>query len=415
MIQIVAAAIRSRVVPTILVIIALTTSMVLLLTVDRIQQATKKGFNQSLGGVDLVLGPRGGGIELVLYTVFHLGKPTNNITTETLRDIERNPFVEWAIPIALGDSHQGFRVISTTSEYFDRIQFDGDQSLSFSQGRAFQELNEVVIGSAVASELGYQRGSSIFVTHGSDSLGRTHDDFAFQVSGILNPTGTPTDRAVFVSLEGYELIHLGWKSGSKIVSLNSIDISQIPRERLYPETITAAYLGLSSKLNLFKASRFINEYPEEAVSAVIPGVALAELWSMVGSVDFVFRIFNWLIVGISLIGMVTMTLSGLDSRTRELTILRAVGATPLHLASMVLIETMFISIISMVMAIGLVRLSTLIAADLLTQWAGIRIELTWISFDEFSVLMIIVLAGLVASLIPATLIYRRSLARGFLH
>ena len=135
---------------------------------------------------------------------------------------------------------------------------------------------------------------------------------------------------------------------------------------------------------------------------------------MVGSVDFIFRIFNWLIIGISLIGMVTMTLSGLDSRTRELTILRAVGATPLHLASMVLIETMFISIISMVMAIGLVRLSTVIAADLLTQWAGIRIELTWISFDEFSVLMIIVLAGLVASLIPATLVYRRSLAQGFL-
>ena len=105
--SIVIAAIRSRVVPTMLVIIALTTSMALLLTVDRIQQATKKGFNQSLGGVDLVLGPRGSGIELVLYTVFHLGKPTNNITTETLKDIERNPFIEWAIPIALGDSHQG--------------------------------------------------------------------------------------------------------------------------------------------------------------------------------------------------------------------------------------------------------------------------------------------------------------------
>ncbi len=413
MIRIVIAAIRSRVVPTILVVIALTTSMALLLTVDRIQQATKKGFNQSLGGVDLVLGPRGSGIELVLYTVFHLGKPTNNITTETLKDIERNPFIEWAIPIALGDSHRGFRVISTTSEYFDRIQFDGDQSLSFNQGRAFQELNEVVIGSAVASKLRYQPGSSIFVTHGSESLGRTHDDFAFQVSGILNPTGTPTDRAIFVSLEGYELIHLGWKSGSKIVSLDNVDISQIPRGRLYPETITAAYLGLSSKLNLFKASRSINEYSEEAVSGVIPGVALAELWSMIGSVDFVFRIFNWLIIGLSLIGMVTMTLSGLDSRTRELTILRAVGATPVHLASMVLIETILISVISMLMAIGLVRLSTGIAADLLTQWAGIRIELTWISLPEFSVLMIIIFAGLIASLLPATLVYRRSLAQGF--
>ena len=415
MIRIAAASVRSRMIPTSLVILALTTSMALLLAVDRIQDATKKGFNQSLGGVDLVLGPRGSGIELILYTVFHLGRPTNNITTETLKDIERSSLIDWAIPIALGDSHRGFRVISTTTEYFDHIRFGGDQSLTFSAGRSFNNLNDVVIGSTVAGELGYSVGSSIFVTHGSEGLGATHDDFAFRVSGILDPTGTPTDQAIFVSLEGYELIHLGWKNGSKTVSLKNLDISQIPKERLYPKTITAAYLGLTSKLNLFKVSRSINEYPEEAVSAVIPGIALAELWSMVGSVDFVFRIFNWLIIGISLIGMVTMILTGLDSRTREMTILRSLGATPAHLASMVLIETALVSIISVFLSIGLVRILTWGVADFLSQWAGIRIDLTWISFPEFKILMIIVLAGLCASLIPAALVYRRSLARGFSH
>jgi len=415
MIRIAAASIRSRIVPTILVMIALTTSMALLLAVDRIQDATKRGFNQSLSGVDLVLGPRGSGIELILYTVFHLGKPTNNITTETLEDIESKPFIEWAIPIALGDSHRGFRVISTTAKYFDHIQFGGDQSLTFEAGRPFSALNDVVIGSAVADELDYSVGSSIFVTHGSEALGKVHDDFAFKVSGILNPTGTPTDQAIFVSLEGYELIHLGWTNGSQAVSLKNLDVSQIPKERLYPKTITAAYLGLSSKLNLFKVSRSINEYAEEAVNAVIPGVALAELWSMLGSIDIVFRIFNWLIIAISLIGMVTMTLTGLDSRTREMTILRALGATPANLASMVLIETAIVSITAVLLAIGLVRLLTWGAADFLSHWAGVRIDLTWINFSELSTLMTIVLAGLCASLIPAVMVYRRSLARGFSH
>jgi len=415
MIRIAAASIRSRIVPTILVMIALTTSMALLLAVDRIQDATKRGFNQSLSGVDLVLGPRGSGIELILYTVFHLGKPTNNITTETLEDIESKPFIEWAIPIALGDSHRGFRVISTTAKYFDHIQFGGDQSLTFEAGRPFSALNDVVIGSAVADELDYSVGSSIFVTHGSEALGKVHDDFAFKVSGILNPTGTPTDQAIFVSLEGYELIHLGWTNGSQAVSLKNLDVSQIPKERLYPKTITAAYLGLSSKLNLFKVSRSINEYAEEPVNAVIPGVALAELWSMLGSIDIVFRIFNWLIIAISLIGMVTMTLTGLDSRTREMTILRALGATPANLASMVLIETAIVSITAVLLAIGLVRLLTWGAADFLSHWAGVRIDLTWINFSELSTLMTIVLAGLCASLIPAVMVYRRSLARGFSH
>lgn len=415
MIRIAAASIRSRIAPTILVIIALTTSMALLLAVDRIQDATKRGFNQSLSGVDLVLGPRGSGIELILYTVFHLGKPTNNITTETLKDIESNPLIEWAIPIALGDSHRGFRVISTTQKYFDHIQFGGDQPLTFEAGQPFNALNDVVIGSAVADELGYAVGSSIFVTHGSEALGKVHDDFAFKVSGILNPTGTPTDQAIFLSMEGYELIHLGWTNGSQAVSLKNLDVSQIPKERLYPKTITAAYLGLSSKLNLFKVSRSINEYAEEAVNAVIPGVALAELWSMLGSIDIVFRIFNWLIIAISLIGMVTMTLTGLDSRTREMTILRALGATPTNLASMVLIETAIVSITAVLLAIGLVRLLTWGAADFLSHWAGVRIDLTWINFSELSTLMTIVLAGLCASVIPAVMVYRRSLARGFSH
>ncbi|MDG1157747.1 MAG: ABC transporter permease [Litorivicinaceae bacterium] len=413
MISLAFASMRARLFPIVLVILALTSSMALLLAVDRIKVATQNGFNQSLSGVDLVLGPRGSGIELMLYTVFHLGKPTNNITTETLKDIAQNPKIEWAVPIALGDSHRGYRVIATSSEYFERIKFAGDQSLQFTEGTAFQELRDVVIGSVVADALGYAVGTPMFVTHGSGSLGELHDDFAFQVTGVLAPTGTPTDRAIFVSLEGYELIHLGWSNGSQAISLKNIDVQKIPTERLYPQTITAAYLGLSSKLGLFQVARSINEYSEEAVSAIIPGVALAELWSIVGSVDSVFKLLNWLIIGISIIAMMTMTMTALESRTREMTILRALGATPLHLSSIILAEIFLISGFSGLLAVGLVRLLTWASVDVLSEWAGIRIELIWITTHELFILGLILLAGLVASLIPAGMVYKRSLHRGF--
>jgi len=413
MISLALASMRARLFPILLVILALTSSMALLLAVDRINVATQNGFNQSLSGVDLVLGPRGSGIELMLYTVFHLGKPTNNITAETFKDIAQDPKIEWAVPVALGDSHRGFRVIATSSEYFERIKFAGDQTLQFLKGVAFKELNEVVIGSAVADALGYTVGTSIFVTHGSGALGELHDDFAFQVTGVLAPTGTPTDQAILVSLEGYELIHLGWTNGSQAISLKSLDIQKIPKERLYPQTITAAYLGLSSKLGLFQVARSINEYSEEAVSAIIPGVALAELWSIVGSVDSVFKLLNWLIIGISLITMMAMTLTALENRTREMTILRALGATPLHLSSMILAEIILISGVSVLLAVGLVRLLTWVSVDLMSEWAGIRIELIWITINELLVLGLIVLAGLIASLIPAGMVYTRSLHRGF--
>ena len=413
MISLAFASMRARLFPIVLVILALTSSMALLLAVDRIKVATQNGFNQSLSGVDLVLGPRGSGIELMLYTVFHLGKPTNNITTETLKDIAQNPKIEWAVPVALGDSHRGYRVIATSSEYFERIKFAGDQSLQFTEGAAFQELRDVVIGSAVANALGYAVGTPMFVTHGSGSLGELHGDFAFQVTGVLAPTGTPSDRAIFVSLEGYELIHLGWSNGSQAISLKNIDVQKIPTKRLYPQTITAAYLGLSSKLGLFQVARSINEYSEEAVSAIIPGVALAELWSIVGSVDSVFKLLNWLIIGISIIAMMTMTMTSLESRTREMTILRSLGATPLHLSSIILAETFLISGFSGLLAVGLVRLLTWVSVDVLSEWAGIRIELIWITTHELFILGLIVLAGLVASLIPAGRVYKRSLHRGF--
>ena len=413
MIRLMIASMRSRLVPIVLVIVALSASMALLLAVDRIQQATKNGFNQSLSGVDLVLGPGGSGLELVLYTVFHLGKPTNNITTETVSDITDDPMVEWAVPIALGDNHRGYRVISTTDEYFDRVKFGGDQPLVFAQGAPFSDLNETVIGSEVAEALGYTLDTSIFVTHGSQMIGKLHDDFSFKITGILESTGTPIDRAVFVSLEGYELVHLGWQNGSKTVSLQNLDINAIPKERLYPKTVTAVYLGLTSKLSLFKFIRAVRDYPEEAISAVIPGVALAELWSIVGIVDSVFQLLNWLIIGISIVGMVTMIITGLDSRTRELTILRALGLSPPKLAGLVLLETIIISLTAVLSAIVLVWFLTVAAADLLNQWAGVRIELTWLAIDELSTIMIIVLAGVCASLIPAGMVYRRSLHKGF--
>ena len=128
--------IRSRIIPTSLVTISLMASMVLLLSIERIQQGAEEGFNQSISGVDVIIGPRSSSLELVLYTVFHLGRPTNNITTKTIDDIKLRNDIDWIVPIALGDSHKGFRVIATQSNYFEHIKYSDNQSLTFLKGRA---------------------------------------------------------------------------------------------------------------------------------------------------------------------------------------------------------------------------------------------------------------------------------------
>jgi len=413
MIKLAFASLRARWLPVLLVLISLTASMVMLLSVDRIQTAAKSGFNQSINGVDLLVGPRSGDIELLLYTVFHIGKPTNNITMQSVEELSKRQEIDWVVPIALGDTHRGYRVVATTQEYFDKVKYSVDKSLSFREGSEFSELNQVVLGHQVAQELGYQLGSKLFVTHGSGrQLGREHDDFRFEVSGILEPTGTPIDKGLFVSLEGYELIHLGWQSGRKVFGLDKVDVSNIPLDKLKPDTVTAAFVGLKSKVTLFRVARSIAEYPKEALSALVPSIALSELWSIVGMVDQVFKLLSWIVIGIAIIGMVTLTLSTLDARNREMAILRACGASPLFISGLVLIESLLVGLTAIVLSVGFVMLITYLAQDILLSDLGVLAEISLLSSQEAATLLSILGAGLLSSLLPAVMVYKRSLSNG---
>ena len=401
---------RSRLIPTSLVTISLMASMVLLLSIERIQQGAEEGFNQSISGVDAIIGPRSSSIELVLYTVFHLGRPTNNITTKTVNDVKLRGDISWLVPIALGDSHKGFRVVATEPNYFEHIKYANGQPLVFSKGVAFAELSEAVLGSDVAEKLSYRVGSKIQITHGSvESIGSKHDDFSFVVTGILNKTGTPIDRAIFLDLKGYELLHLGWKSGKKIFNLDDINLSSLPEDALIPKTVTAAFIGLKSKLTLFNFSKNIREYPKEAISAVIPGIALSELWSIVGLVDKGFQLLSWIIIAISLIAMVTLIIASLDNRKQEMTIYRANGASPKFLAMMVLCESLVIGLTAIVGAIILVTIVTYFATAQLNLALGISPSFEWISMGEITVFSFILLAGALSSLIPAVMVFRKNL------
>ena len=401
---------RSRIIPTSLVTISLMASMVLLLSIERIQQGTEEGFNQSISGVDAIIGPRSSSLELVLYTVFHLGRPTNNITTKTINDVKQRSDISWLVPIALGDSHRGYRVIATEPNYFQHIRYGNNQPLTFSKGAPFTELSEATLGSDVAEKLNYSVGSEIQITHGSiESIGSKHDDFSFTVTGVLNKTGTPIDQAIFLDLKGYELLHLGWKSGKKVFSLEDIDLSSLPPDALNPKTVTAAFVGLKSKLTIFNFSKNIREYPEEAISAVIPGIALSELWSIVGLVDKGFQLLSWIIIAISLIAMVTLIIASLDNRKQEMTIYRANGASPKFLAAMVICESLVIGLVAIIGAIILVTAVTYFATSQLNLALGISPSFKWTSLDEIKVFGIILLSGVLSSLIPAAMVFRKNL------
>ena len=182
-----------------LTILTVAISVILLMGVERIRTQAKSSFANTISGTDLIVGGRSGQVNLLLYSVFRIGNATNNIDWKSFEEFSNHRSVDWAIPISLGDSHRGFRVMGTNHSYFEHYQYGQKQHLSLAKGEEFDGLFETVIGSEVAKSLGYDIGTEIIIAHGISDVGFSrHENTPFKVVGILAPTGTPVDKTVHV-------------------------------------------------------------------------------------------------------------------------------------------------------------------------------------------------------------------------
>ncbi len=393
-------------------ILSIALSVALLVGVERIRTETKTGFTNTLSGTDLIVGARSGPVPLLLYSVFRIGNATNNISWQSYQEIAAKPQVAWTIPLSLGDSHKGYRVLGTNLDYFKYYRYGGKKALALFQGKAFKDLYEVVLGAEVARALHYQLGDRIVIAHGAGNVSFTlHDDKPFQVSGILAPTGTPVDRTLHVSLKAIEAIHVDWQQGVKLPSL-SISAEKARQMDLTPKAITAFLVGLKSKIATFRMQRTINEYRSEPLLAILPGVALTELWGVIGIGEQALLIVSVCVVVVGLFGMLTALLIGLNERRREMAILRSVGARPWQIFALILSEALGLSLLGIIFGTGLMFSLLLLGQGMIETRLGLQIGLSWLSARELMLLGAILLAGLIAGLIPAYRAYRSTLSDG---
>ena len=395
-----------------LTILAIALSVTLLLAVEKIRVEAKDSFANTISGTDLIVGARSGSVQLLLYSVFRIGNATNNISWESYQDFANHKRVKWTIPISLGDSHRGYRVMGTTDAYFEHYRFAKTHALEFAQGRQFEDVFETVLGADVSAQLGYALDEEIIIAHGIGNVGITkHKDRPFKIVGILKKTGTPVDRTVHVSLQGIEAMHIGWRGGAPMRGLK-ISQDQIRQLELKPKAITAFMVGLNSKISTFKVQREINEYKEEAMLAILPGVALQELWGLMSIAEQALLTISVFVVITGLIGMLTMILSSLNERRREMAILRSVGARPAHIFSLMMSESGLLA--SLGAALGVVMLYALlfIAQPILENEYGLHITISMLNQYDLTLLGIIVVSGFVVGLVPAVRAYRNSLADG---
>lgn len=393
-------------------ILAIALSVALFLGVEKVRTGAKASFADTISGTDLIVGARSGSVQLLLYSVFRIGNATNNVTWESYQDIANRPEVDWIVPISLGDSHRQFRVMGTTRAFFEHYKYRRDRSLNMAEGQVMDDLFDAVVGADVAQTLGYSVGDPIIVAHGLASF-TEHEDQPFRISGVLAKTGTPVDRTVIVSMEAIEAIHVDWQSGAQIPG-QSTPVDQIRQMDLTPKAVTAALVGVGSPLQTFALQREINEYPEEPLLAVLPGVALQELWGIVGIAETALLAVSGMVVITALIGMMATIFSSLNERRREMAIFRAMGARPGTILGLLVLEAVLMSAIGALCGLGLLYVGLVIAQPIVDSAFGLWLPINIPSMRELWVLLAVVAAGAIVSLVPALRAYRMSLADGMM-
>ncbi|HEL3853000.1 TPA: FtsX-like permease family protein [Stenotrophomonas maltophilia] len=412
MLELAWASLRSRALSVGLTVLVITLSVVLLLGVERVRTQAHEGFASTVSGTDLIVGARSGPVNLLLYSVFHIGDPTNNVSWQSYQELSALPQVKWAVPLSLGDSWRGYRVVGTSDGYFEHYRYGAGHALAFADGRPFDDLYDVVIGAEVARAQKVGLGDQIVLAHGTGAVTlATHADKPFRVAGILQRTGTPVDSSLLVSLPAIEPIHVDWRSGVQLRS-QRVSAEQARHLDLTPTSITAFMLGLNSRIATFSVQRRINEYPDEAMLAILPGVTLQQLWQSLGTAERALQLISAMVVLLGMVSLVALLVSTLQERRREMAILRATGARPGYIAGLLVVEAVATSAVACVLALSLLVVASIAGRGWVLATFGLSITHVWPDGRELAWVAGVLAISAAAGLVPALLAYRSTLADG---
>ncbi|WP_419947933.1 ABC transporter permease [Candidatus Palauibacter sp.] len=437
---------RNRAFSTSLTVGSIALSFALLIGVENVRVGMRESFSNTISQTDLIVGTKGGTIQLLLYSVFGMGAPTENVSWAAYRQWAEHPAVEWTIPYSLGDSHRGFRVVGTNEDFYRHYRYRGGQEIALAEGRANTDLFDVTLGADVAAELNYALGDEVSVTHGLGELGFiTHDHMPFTVVGVLDKTFTPVDRAIYVTLEGMEAIH--WEDGAppasddehahdeaeaapaddghahdreaheqeaeaapaddgqahaEDISIEAVEVSQV----------TSFFVGTTDRRDVLQLQRDINDFEDEPMMAVLPGVALNEMWQGLGYAETGLRLVAIFVVLVGMLGMLVSLYTSLNERRREMAILRAVGAGPNRIVALLVLESVCLASAGALAGLAVVYALLAAGQSIVEAQVGLFIPIRPPGPIELLLLGAVVTAGFLMGFVPALKAYRTALHDG---
>lgn len=386
-------------------------SVTLFLGIERIRNGARDGFTNTISKTDLIVGAKGGPLQLLLYTVFHIGGAVNNIKMSTYIDIKANPQIEWSIPISLGDAYRGFRVVGTDENFYQHYRFRGDHKVEMLEGVIPQETFDVVLGHDVAKKLKHKIGDPIVLSHGlsTESI-LSHDQTPFRVVGILAATKTPIDTGVYITLHGMEAMHFGWESG--VPDGQDINPERFKKENIEITQLTSFLVKLKSRIAVLKMRRNIDQYANEPIMAIIPALSLQEMWETISYVEQILFLVSLCVLLVGVLSILISLYTSINERRREMAILRSLGASSKHVFILLMYESSFLVMIGSILGVATMYAILYFVRPWLESNFSVYLPIEGLSKTEWYYLLGIFIVGTLAGLIPAIKAYLNSLQDG---
>ncbi len=433
---------RARAFSTITTVVTVAVAVALMLVLLTMRDAGRKAFERGGGNMHLLLSRDASPLVSVLNGVFYISAPRAPVLFSEFEQFEKNPLVEWAVPVQLGDSFRArWPTLATTPAFFTKYQPDDTNPWRFGAGHALNADFQVVVGATAAREAGLSLGDHIVLTHGFPTRGtdpqaaHEHDEFKFEVVGVLEPTGLAHDRALFTSLQSAWIIHAHDRieaahraqgeanhdhddadhahDDEHEAPITAADLTDTDRKitNIYVRVRTRAGSDASASLPvLFDRLRRGQGFPG-GITVAQPRQEMSRLLDIVGNVDRILLAVAGAVMISSGIAIMLALYNSMEQRRRQIAVLRVLGASPGRVFGLIVTESAIIGLLGAAAGTALAAAGAVITAEIMKQRLGLVIESRLDPKAVIAVAIATVMLAALAGLIPAAAAYKTSVMR----
>jgi len=363
----------------------------------------KNQMDNNLRGIDMVVGAKGSPLQLILSSVYHVDSPTGNISLKEAEKISNNRMVGSSIKLLYGDNHKGYRIVGTEKKFIDLYKG------VFKEGEEWEKPFEVIVGSKVHKNLNIKIGDKLVSSHGLRETGESHEDQSFEVVGLLEPSNSVIDQLIITSPESVWDIHDTHNHNDTNDNFENKNKHDHEHEEYDDKEITAMLIKFSSPMNIIQFPRQINETTN--LQAAVPSYEISRLFKLFGFGIDTISYLAYLIIIVSGFSLFINLFNAMNERKYEMALIRTIGATRFQLSSMIILESLILTLLGFGLGLLFSRFGVMFVSSLMEESINYNLSSIKILSEEFWLLVFSVILGVLSSLIPAIQVYKMNISK----